>query len=207
MQALLDSFIQEIDKIDDVDELRRRLIALKKEQLELLNRESEHLRAQSETALLFQQAQDEAKGLRRENEEMRKKLEKLEAKDKLDTNRLFGRKTEKMDDILDPSPGDSGTDDPLSEDAAVKMLPRRRKRLRKNPAPGTAAVPGNGVPGNGRRISAGSRSVQSMSSTRKSWTGFTGRATGASSAGTGPRKRRSSQPSFTRRRPTRLSSP
>ena len=37
MQALLDSFIQEIDKIDDVDELRRRLIALKKEQLELLN--------------------------------------------------------------------------------------------------------------------------------------------------------------------------
>ena len=100
MQALLDSFIQEIDKIDDVDELRRRLIALKKEQLELLNRESEHLRAQSETALLFQQAQDEAKGLRRENEEMRKKLEKLEAKDKLDTNRLFGRKTEKMDDIL-----------------------------------------------------------------------------------------------------------
>ena len=70
MQALLDSFIQEIDTIDDVDELRRRLIALKKEQLELLNRESEHLRAQSETALLFQQAQDEAKGLRRENEEM-----------------------------------------------------------------------------------------------------------------------------------------
>jgi transposase len=118
MQALLDSFIQEIDKIDDVDELRRRLIALKKEQLELLNRESEHLRAQSETALLFQQAQDEAKGLRRENEEMRKKLEKLEAKDKLDTNRLFGRKTEKMDDILASSPGDNGTDDPLSEDAA-----------------------------------------------------------------------------------------
>lgn len=133
MQALLDSFIQEIDKIDDVDELRRRLIALKKEQLELLNRESEHLRAQSETALLFQQAQDEAKGLRRENEEMRKKLEKLEAKDKLDTNRLFGRKTEKMDDILDPSPGDSGTDDPLSEDAAEtqeeapeKPCPRHR---------------------------------------------------------------------------------
>ena len=35
MQALLDSFIQEINTIDDVDELRRRLIALKREQLEL----------------------------------------------------------------------------------------------------------------------------------------------------------------------------
>ena len=133
MQALLDSFIQEINTIDDVDELRRRLIALKKEQLELVDRESEHLRAQSETALLFQQAWDEAKGLRRENEEMRKKLEKLEAKDKLDTNRLFGRKTEKMDDILASPPGDSGTDDPLSEDAAEtqeeapeKPCPRHR---------------------------------------------------------------------------------
>ena len=130
MQALLDSFIQEINTIDDVDELRRRLIALKREQLELLNRESEHLRAQSETALLFQQAQDEAKGLRRENEEMRKKLEKLEAKDRLDTNRLFGRKTEKMDDILASSPGDSGTDDPLSEDAV-----ETQEEATENPCP------------------------------------------------------------------------
>ena len=120
MQAQLESFIQEINKIDDVEELRRCLIALKKEQLELANRESEHLRAQSETALLFQQIQDEAKGLRRENEEMRKKLEKLEEKDKLDTNRLFGRKTEKMDDILNSSSDDCGTGDPLSEDAAEK---------------------------------------------------------------------------------------
>ena len=133
MQALLDSFIQEINQIDDVVELRRRLVALKKEQLELADRESEHLRAQSETALLFRQAQDEAEGLRRENEEMRKKLEKLEAKDRLDTNRLFGRKTEKMDDILAPSSGDSGIDDPLSEDsaetkeeAAEKPCPRHR---------------------------------------------------------------------------------
>jgi transposase len=117
MQALLESFIQEINKIDDVEELRRRLIALKKEQIECGNRESEYLRVQTETALLCQQFRDEAKGLRHENEEMRKKLEKLESKDKLDTNRLFGRKTEKIDDLLNQSSENGSTADPISEDA------------------------------------------------------------------------------------------
>ena len=51
MQAQLDSFIKEINQIDDVVELRRRLIALKNEQIELANRESEYLRAQQETSL------------------------------------------------------------------------------------------------------------------------------------------------------------
>ena len=117
MQALLESFIQEINKIDDVGELRRRLIAMKKEQIESGNRESEYLRVQTETALLCQQLRDEAKGLRHENEEMRKKLEKLDSKDKLDTNRLFGRKTEKIDDLLNQSSENGSTADPISEDA------------------------------------------------------------------------------------------
>ena len=117
MQALLESFIQEINKIDDVGELRRRLIAMKKDEIESRNRESEYLRVQTETALLCQQFRDEAKGLRHENKEMRKKLEKLESKDKLDTNRLFGRKTEKIDDLLNQSSENGSTADPISEDA------------------------------------------------------------------------------------------
>ena len=117
MQALLESFIQEINQIDDVGELRRRLIAMKKDEIESRNRESEYLRVQTETALLCQQFRDEAKGLRHENEEMRKKLEKLESKDKLDTNRLFGRKTEKIDDLLNQSSENGSTSDPISEDA------------------------------------------------------------------------------------------
>jgi transposase len=117
MQALLESFIQEINQIDDVGELRRRLIAMKKDEIESRNRESEYLRVQTETALLCQQFRDEAKGLRHENEEMRKKLEKLESKDKLDTNRLFGRKTEKIDDLLNQSSENGSTADPISEDA------------------------------------------------------------------------------------------
>jgi transposase len=117
MQALLESFIQEINQIDDVGELRRRLIAMKKDEIESRNRESEYPRVQTETALLCQQFRDEAKGLRHENEEMRKKLEKLESKDKLDTNRLFGRKTEKIDDLLNQSSENGSTADPISEDA------------------------------------------------------------------------------------------
>ena len=85
--------------------------------IECGNRESEYLRVQTETALLCQQFRDEAKGLRHENEEMRKKLEKLESKDKLDTNRLFGRKTEKIDDLLNQSSENGSTADPISEDA------------------------------------------------------------------------------------------
>ena len=117
MQALLESFIQEINQIDDVGELRRRLIAMKKDEIESRNRESEYLRVQTETALLCQQFRDVAKELRHENEEMRKKLEKFESKDKLDTNRLFGRKTEKIDDLLNQSSENGSTADPISEDA------------------------------------------------------------------------------------------
>ena len=54
MEATLELFIQEINKIEDAEELRRRLIDMKKEIISLQNRESEYLRTQEETALLFQ---------------------------------------------------------------------------------------------------------------------------------------------------------
>ena len=47
MQALLESFIQEINQIDDVGELRRRLIAMKKDEIESRNTGSEYLRVQT----------------------------------------------------------------------------------------------------------------------------------------------------------------
>lgn len=116
MEATLEIFIQEISQIDDAAELRRRLIAMKKDLIRLQNRESEFLRSQEETSLLFQQTQDELKGVRAENKELRAKLSKYEDKDTLGRNRLFGRQTEKIGDLI------SGTDstenkDPLSEDA------------------------------------------------------------------------------------------
>lgn len=186
MQALLDSFIQEINKIDDAGELRRLLIALKKEQIELADRESERLRAQAETALLYQQLLDEAKGLRRENEEMKKKLEKLESRDKLDTNRLFGRKTEKMNDLLNTASENGGTADPLSEDAPEEQ---------EEDDPVSTGKKHRNTPG---KRSAGKRDEDlsklpgklSTISIRKIWTRCMGRGTGVSSAGMDPRKKR-----------------
>lgn len=115
MEAVLESFIQEVNGIDDAGELRRRLVAMKKELLAIQNRESEYLRSQKESALLFEQTEAENKGLREENKELRAKLEKYGAKDTLDRNRLFGRQTEKTEDIVGSTPDDDG--DPLSEDA------------------------------------------------------------------------------------------
>ena len=76
MEATLELFIQEINKIEDAEELRRRLIDMKKEIISLQNRESEYLRTQEETALLFQQTTDELKGVKAENKELRKELSK-----------------------------------------------------------------------------------------------------------------------------------
>ncbi len=117
MEAMLEFFIQEVNKIDDVEELRRRLIAMEKEIILLQNRESERIRSQEETALLFQQTMDELKGVKAENKELRKELSKYKDKDTLGRNRLFGRQTEKTDDLISGTSGGTEAEDPLSEDA------------------------------------------------------------------------------------------
>ena len=66
----------DINKIEDVEELRRRLIDMKTERISLQNREAEYLRTQEEAALLFQQTMDELKGVKVENKELRKELSK-----------------------------------------------------------------------------------------------------------------------------------
>ena len=66
----------DINKIEDVEELRRRLIDMKTEHISLQNREAEYLRTQEKTALLFQQTMVELKGVKAENKELRKELSK-----------------------------------------------------------------------------------------------------------------------------------
>ena len=117
MEAVLELFIQEVNKIDDVEELRRRLIAMKEEFICLQNRESERIRSQEVTSLLFQQTMDELKGMKEENKELRKELSKYKDKDTLDRNRLFGRQTEKTDDLINGTSDGTEAEDPLSEDA------------------------------------------------------------------------------------------
>lgn len=76
------SFMKEVEKIEDAQELRLFLVALKEANRLLQNRESERLRAENEMSLLFRQMEEELKGLRKENAALKKEnaglREKLE---------------------------------------------------------------------------------------------------------------------------------
>ena len=93
MVAELERFREEIEKIEGAEELRRILLSLKQENIDLKNRESELLNTYEEMAVTYRQMQDELKGIREENRELKKKLEKEEAKNTLQANRIFGRQT------------------------------------------------------------------------------------------------------------------
>ena len=114
MVAELERFREEIEKIEGAEELRRILLSLKQENIDLKNRESELLNTYEEMAVTYRQMQDELKGIREENRELKKKLEKEEAKNTLQANRIFGRQTEKTSDLVQDQ--DLEKEDPLSED-------------------------------------------------------------------------------------------
>ena len=123
MKADLEDFRKQIASIDDVAELRRMLIKLKKENIEISNRESERLKAEKEASLLYQQMKEERNGLAaenkrllKENEELKEKLSHTQDQNTLKTNRLFGRKTEKTADLLRAEQNGEETKDPLAED-------------------------------------------------------------------------------------------
>ena len=117
MKAEMESFIREIEAISDAAELRRLLVVLKKENIELKNRESETLRMQDSLSQVFQEVQAENEGLRKENKELKERLLKAENKDTLKANRLFGRSTEKTEALLGTAGNGTETADPLDEDA------------------------------------------------------------------------------------------
>lgn len=117
MTAVLEARIQEINQIDDPEELRRRLVDALIENDGYRNRESEQLRSQAEMSALFQQMQDELKGVKQENKDLKAELSKYAEKDTLDRNRLFGRQTEKMDDLIGDTADNKEKEDPLSENA------------------------------------------------------------------------------------------
>lgn len=119
------SFIKEVEKIEDAKELRLLLAALKEENCLLRNRESERLRAESEMSLLYRQMENELKGLRKENdalkkenEALREKVSRMTSDNALKANTIFGRRTEKLSDLMDEAEHGADTEDPLSEDMA-----------------------------------------------------------------------------------------
>lgn len=117
MKAELEKFIEEISMISDAEELRRHLIAEKEENISLRNRESEILRQAEAASQLYLQIKETADTLREENRKLEKKLAKAEARNLLDANARFGRKTEKTADLMASAKESGKTGDPLSEDA------------------------------------------------------------------------------------------
>ena len=122
MRAELEAYRREIETVDDAAELRRLLITLKQENIELRARENERLKAEKEASLLYRQMADELKGLREENRQLKKQLEHTAAQNVLRANEIFGRQTEKTADLLS-SPENGGiAEDPLSEDAVPEAV-------------------------------------------------------------------------------------
>ena len=117
-------FMKEINRKEDAEELRLLLVALREENELLKNRESERLRAEAEMSLLYRQMEDEVKGLRKENAsltkenaDLREKLERASTGNALKANTIFGRRTEKLTDLMDQAENGTDTEDPLSEEA------------------------------------------------------------------------------------------
>lgn len=79
----------------------------------------EHENASAEMAIQYQQMKDERDGLRKENEILRKQNLHLTGVQKIQTNELFGRSTEKTKDVLGQVLTDGlPQEDPLAEDSS-----------------------------------------------------------------------------------------
>ena len=190
------SFIKEVEKIEDAKELRLLLAALKEENCLLRNRESERLRAESEMSLLYRQMENELKGLRKENdalkkenEALREKVSRMTSDNALKANTIFGRRTEKLYDLMDEAEHGADTEDPLSEDMAEETT---------EPADGKYTE--NARKGNIRRIFRNSRGRSHTSTTKTNWTGCSAKGTGGSRAGTLQLKKSIFPQSYTRRK-------
>lgn len=133
MAATMEAFRQSLQGKDgaEITEIAVSLFRTKKE-LEIQLQEFRN--ASSAMALEYQQMKDEVKGLRKENENLRKQNMHLTGIQTIQTNDLFGRSTEKTEDLLNRVASEEQPQDPLAEDARgedTKGIQREnRKRLK-----------------------------------------------------------------------------
>ena len=102
----------------------------------------------TEMSLQFSQMQDTVRGLESENRFLKEENERLTAKFTLRTKDVFGRSTEKADDIF-KSCLQGSPDDPLDEDASDQEEGR--------PGEGGKKDPQGGDPGSGRKHGSGKK--------------------------------------------------
>lgn len=118
MNFELEVFMNKINELGDA-ELRLIAVSLKKENMELKAKESERMRSEGEVSRMFNKLQNENKDLREENKQLKAELGHISDQNKLKANTLFGRRSEKLEDLLkvsDPD-NDQTIEDPLNEDA------------------------------------------------------------------------------------------
>ncbi len=119
MAATMEAFRQSLQGKDgaEITEIAVGLFRAKKE-LEIQLQEFRN--ASSAMALEYQQMKDEVKGLRKENENLRKQNMHLAGIQTIQTNDLFGRSTEKTEDLLNQVASEEQPQDPLAEDAQAQ---------------------------------------------------------------------------------------
>ncbi len=112
----------------EITEIAVSLFCAKKE-LEIRLKETEN--ASNAMALEYQQMKDELNGARKEIDALRKLNQHLTGIQTIQTNDLFGRSTEKTEDILNQVlEGNLPTKDPLAEDANEQKEEKRVNRRR-----------------------------------------------------------------------------
>ena len=130
MTAMMEAFRRSLEGKDgaEITEIAVSLFSAKKE-LEIQLKEYQN--ASSAMALEYQQMKDELNGARKEIDALRKQNMHLTGIQTIQTNELFGRSTEKTEDILSQIlQGDLPTKNPLSEDAAEQDEKKRVNRRR-----------------------------------------------------------------------------
>ena len=133
MAATMEAFRQSLQGKDgaEITEIAVGLFRAKKE-LEIQLQEFRN--ASSAMALEYQQMKDEVKGLRKENENLRKQNIHLTGVQTIQKNDLFGRSTEKTEDLLNHVASEEPLQDPLAEDAREQDTKgiqwENRKRLK-----------------------------------------------------------------------------
>ena len=130
MAATMDAFRRSLEGKDgaEITEIAVSLFSAKKE-LEIRLKETEN--ASSAMAIEYQQMKDELNGARKEIEVLRKLNQHLTGIQTIQTNDLFGRSTEKTEDILNQVfDGNLPQKDPLAEDAEEQKEEKRVNRHR-----------------------------------------------------------------------------
>ena len=133
MAATMEAFRRSLQGKDgaEITEIAVGLFAAK-DALEIQLKEYQN--ASRAMALEYQQMKDEVRGLRKENENLRKQNMHLTGIQTIQTNDLFGRSTEKTEDLLNQVASEEQPQDPLAEDAreqeSKKIKRENRKRLK-----------------------------------------------------------------------------